>query len=156
MRSVRLLPTLPRTRSRVLTPSCRPSRPLPSREQLVIDKDLQNLPRRPSDGAFIVRAKATEANPSAPTRVFKLNSVDGGKVFIKRGDGDDSGSGSSQLEPRYVHLCPRCATPTAYQATPLPATRASIVYLHYGGFTEQQGTVPAEAWEGEDAVVDEP
>lgn len=52
--------------------------------QLVIDKDLAKLPRRPTDNAFVVRAKAPESNPLAPTRVFKLNSVDGGKVFIKR------------------------------------------------------------------------
>jgi hypothetical protein len=28
-----------------------------------------------------------------------------------------------------------------------------MLYLFYGGFTESQGSVPDEAWEGEEAVA---
>lgn len=54
--------------------------------QLVIDQALEQLPRRPIDGAIVVRCKDAQGPGETvkPARVFKLNSVDGGKVFVKR------------------------------------------------------------------------
>ncbi|KAL7412108.1 hypothetical protein BDY24DRAFT_394682 [Mrakia frigida] len=120
---------------------------------LVIDKALDLLPRRPIDGSIVVRCKpsppSSTSNPSnsstpSPPRTFKLNSVDGGKVFVKREP--------NLLEPHHLLLCSRCTTPIGYQCTPPPVKSGRWLYLYWGGMTEIQGQVPEEAWEGEEEV----
>ncbi|CED85487.1 Uncharacterized conserved protein [Phaffia rhodozyma] len=121
---------------------------------LVIDTDVRHLPRRPTDNTIVVRCKASsrptvsstgEPAPPVAPRVFKLNSVDGGKQFVKREN--------DLLEPQHIHLCPRCATPVGYQAAPPPTRNATFLYLYWGGLTEVQGHVPDEAWEGEEELL---
>jgi hypothetical protein len=63
-----------------------------------------------------------------------------------------SSSEEGLLEPQHLLLCPRCTTPIGYQPTPPPVKSGRFLYLQHGGMTENQGTVPPEAWEGEEEV----
>ena len=50
-------------------------------EQLVIDCSLNNLPRRTTDSAFIVRSQTKDGNNA---RVFKLNAKESGPLLVER------------------------------------------------------------------------
>ncbi|KAF8299897.1 hypothetical protein DL93DRAFT_581125 [Clavulina sp. PMI_390] len=106
---------------------------------LVIDKDLRKLPRRQTDGAYIVR---TEDSANGKGAIFKLNTTPSQPVVIERSNG---------YERQYRHLCTRCTLPVGYQLVAPPA-KTDFVYLNYGGMTLQQGHVPPEAFDGEQEV----
>jgi len=107
---------------------------------LVIDKNLNKLPRRKTDGAVVVRCRDA---PDAKASVFKLNAKAGDPVLIKRANG---------YERQWRYTCPRCSLPVAYQNSPHPIKSGPYLYIIWGAMTMLQGKVPQEAWEGEDEV----
>ncbi|CAK5275595.1 unnamed protein product, partial [Mycena citricolor] len=107
--------------------------------QLVIDKSLASLPRRPTDGAIIIRAQDNGDDEKA--RVFKLNAVVGDPILVERTGGH---------ECQYRFTCPRCTLPIGYQATPPPMKSGPYVYLLSGALSQVQGQVPADAFEGDE------
>ncbi|RSH88248.1 uncharacterized protein EHS24_000780 [Apiotrichum porosum] len=106
---------------------------------LVIQGKLDRLPRRKTDGAYIIRS---QPGAKAPARKFKLNAQPGQRVTVKR-------KGSDNLEIRQPFVCSRCKTPVAYQVPPPPAGSGPFVYIIKGAMTELQGRVPPDAFEGE-------
>ncbi|CAK5275593.1 unnamed protein product [Mycena citricolor] len=106
---------------------------------LVIDKSLASLPRRPTDGAIIIRAQDNGDDEKA--RVFKLNAVVGDPILVERTGGH---------ECQYRFTCPRCTLPIGYQATPPPMKSGPYVYLLSGALSQVQGQVPADAFEGDE------
>ncbi|GHJ84376.1 hypothetical protein NliqN6_0778 [Naganishia liquefaciens] len=113
---------------------------------LVIDRGLDKLPRRKTDGAFIVRCKDGKDLPLQAARKFKLNAKLGKQCLVKRKE-------SPYLEARTPLLCSRCNTTVAYQTTPPPIASGTYLYIVRGGLTEQQGRIPADAFEGEERVA---
>ncbi|KAF9076762.1 hypothetical protein BDP27DRAFT_1442147 [Rhodocollybia butyracea] len=100
---------------------------------LVIDKNLNALPRRHSDKATIVRCQDSE---SAAARVFKLNAAEGESVLIERNGGH---------ERQYRFSCPRCTLPVCYQSTPPPAKSGPFLYILAGALSQTQGALPQGA-----------
>ncbi|KAI5453914.1 hypothetical protein NCC49_004909 [Naganishia albida] len=113
---------------------------------LVIDRGLDRLPRRKTDGAYIVRCKDGQDLPLQAARKFKLNAEVGKQCFVKRKD-------SKYLEPRTPLLCSKCNTTVAYQTTPPPIASGAYLYILRGALTEHQGEIPVDAFEGEEAVA---
>ncbi|KAG9011843.1 hypothetical protein FRB94_007569 [Tulasnella sp. JGI-2019a] len=107
---------------------------------LVVDKNLNKLPRRRTDGAIIIRCRDSPAGKGA---VFKLNATQAGPLMIKRSNG---------YERQWRYTCPRCSLPVAYQNVPHPIKSGPYIYVIWGAMTMMQGKVPQEAWEGEDEV----
>lgn len=122
--------------------------------QLVIDKGLQALPQRKTDGATIIRSQASDTENA---RVFKLNAVAGDPVLIERFEMRicylrmlakcclflrDEGH-----ERQYRFHCPRCTLPIGYQSTPPPAKSGPFVYIFAGALTQMQGQVPQGAFD---------
>ncbi|WVQ75077.1 hypothetical protein IAR50_004686 [Cryptococcus sp. DSM 104548] len=116
---------------------------------LVLQGKLDRLPRRRTDGAYIIRAKAGEDPSKQPARKFKLNAQPGQKCLIKRRE-------TSDLELRQPLCCSRCKTPVAYQSLPSAVGEAPFLYVIKGAVTELQGRVPADAFEGEESLPLEP
>ncbi|WOO77588.1 UPF0428 protein [Vanrija pseudolonga] len=110
---------------------------------LVIQGKLDRLPRRKSDGAYIVRSQP--GRKGQPARKFKLNAQPGTCAIVKR-RGDD------KHEVRQPFVCSRCRTAVAYQAVAGPAGSAPFFYILQGAMTEQQGRIPPDAFEGEDQL----
>ncbi|PVG03617.1 hypothetical protein CPB86DRAFT_779351 [Serendipita vermifera] len=110
---------------------------------LVIDKNLDNLPRRHTDNAIILRSKSTQ---SAKACVFKLNAKETGAILLERPGG---------VERQYRYHCPRCNLPVAYQNEQPPVKNAPFVYILSGSLSLIQGQVPEDAFEGEDDMVTE-
>ncbi|KAJ7904653.1 hypothetical protein B0H14DRAFT_2663818 [Mycena olivaceomarginata] len=104
---------------------------------LVIDKTLNSLPRRRTDGSIVVRAQDTETDKA---RVFKLNAVSGEPVLLERPGGH---------ERQFRFHCPRCTLPIGYQSTPPPVKSGPFVYIFAGALSQVQGQVPADAFDGE-------
>ncbi|KAL1408219.1 hypothetical protein Q8F55_005025 [Vanrija albida] len=113
---------------------------------LVIQGKLDRLPRRKTDGAYIVRS--APGPKGQPARKFKLNAQAGQCAIVKRRGSDDS-------EVRQPFVCSRCRTAVAYQSSPGPAGSAPFFYILKGAMTEQQGRIPPDAFEGEDEVAAE-
>jgi len=112
----------------------------------VLDKELSKLPRRQSDGAYILRSQDVvddAGSVTAPARIFKLNVNVASPVFIQR---------SSGIERQFRFNCTRCTLPIGYQTVPGPIKSGPFVYVNYGALTLQQGYVPSEAFEGEQEV----
>ncbi|KAK1923706.1 hypothetical protein DB88DRAFT_528729 [Papiliotrema laurentii] len=112
---------------------------------LVIQGKLHRLPRRRSDGSYIVRSKDA---PKAPARKFKLNAQAGDRYLLQRKDSD-------KMEIRQPFVCGRCNLTVAYQTTPPPAGSGPFLYILKGSMTELQGRSPDDAFEGEEAVFEE-
>ncbi|TXT13341.1 hypothetical protein VHUM_00708 [Vanrija humicola] len=108
---------------------------------LVIQGKLDRLPRRKTDGAYIVRSQP--GPKGQPARKFKLNAQQGTCVIVKR---------SEDKEVRQPFVCSRCRTAVAYQTTAGAAGSAPFFYILKGAMTEQQGRIPPDAFEGEDEL----
>ncbi|WVQ79307.1 hypothetical protein IAT38_001404 [Cryptococcus sp. DSM 104549] len=117
---------------------------------LVLQGKLERLPKRKSDGAYIIRSKPGADETKQPARKFKLNATPGQRCLLKK-------KGTQELELRQPFCCSRCSTTIAYQTTPAPAGDAPFLYILKGSMTELQGRVPADAYEGEELLppVDE-
>ncbi|KAI0324959.1 hypothetical protein GY45DRAFT_1288072 [Cubamyces sp. BRFM 1775] len=109
---------------------------------LVIDKSLSTLPRRPTDGAIVIRCQDTE---DAKARIFKLNATPRDPVLIERQGGH---------EKQYRFHCPRCALPVAYQSTPPPVKSGPFLYVLKGALSQIQGQVPSDAFEDEKLLAE--
>ncbi|CAE6476243.1 unnamed protein product [Rhizoctonia solani] len=113
---------------------------------LVIDKSLNSLPRRKTDGAIIVRSQDA---PNSKARVFKLNvNLASQPVMIER-----------KCEQGYLHErqyrfnCTRCDLLIGYQSTPGPIKSGPFVYILWGSVSQVQGQYPPEAFEGEQEAL---
>ncbi|KAI6163045.1 hypothetical protein EDD17DRAFT_1570930 [Pisolithus thermaeus] len=105
--------------------------------QLVIEKSLAALPRRRTDGAYIIRCRENETGKAV---VFKLNaSTSAAPVLVKR---------SGAYERQYRFSCPRCNLLVGYQSTPLPVKSGPYLYILKGALTHAQGQIPKDAFEG--------
>ncbi|KAI6105814.1 hypothetical protein F5141DRAFT_1126244 [Pisolithus sp. B1] len=104
---------------------------------LVIEKSLAALPRRRTDGAYIIRCRENETGKAV---VFKLNaSTSAAPVLVKR---------SGAYERQYRFSCPRCNLLVGYQSTPLPVKSGPYLYILKGALTHAQGQIPKDAFEG--------
>ncbi|KAI6003740.1 hypothetical protein EDD15DRAFT_2219817 [Pisolithus albus] len=104
---------------------------------LVIEKSLAALPRRRTDGAYIIRCRE---NVTGKAVVFKLNaSTSVAPVLVNR---------SGAYERQYRFSCPRCNLLVGYQYTPLPVKSGPYLYILKGALTHAQGHVPKDAFEG--------
>ncbi|KAJ9112377.1 hypothetical protein QFC19_000798 [Naganishia cerealis] len=103
---------------------------------LVIDRGLDKLPRRKTDGSYIIRCKDGADLPLQAARKFKLNAEPGQQCYIKRFPVTST--------VQYV---------VAYQTTGPPIGSGKFLYVLPGGLTEHQGRIPADAFEGEEAVA---
>jgi hypothetical protein len=129
----------------------------------VIDKTLNSLPRRRTDGSIVVRAQDTETDKA---RVFKLNAVSGEPVLLERCVASRCGVGATSRiinhsflvvrahrpgghERQFRFHCPRCTLPIGYQSTPPPVKSGPFVYIFAGALSQVQGQVPADAFDGE-------
>ncbi|KAH8084757.1 hypothetical protein HD553DRAFT_311645 [Filobasidium floriforme] len=112
---------------------------------LVIDRGLDKLPRRKTDESYVIRCKDGMDLPLQSARKFKLSAKEGSRCLVKRRD-------DKRLELRKSFMCSRCNTQVAYQTGPGPIGSDQFLYLLKGGVTEQQGRIPDDAFEGEDAV----
>ncbi|KAJ9116686.1 hypothetical protein QFC20_000620 [Naganishia adeliensis] len=110
---------------------------------LVIDRALDKLPRRKTDGAYIVRCKDGKDLPLQAARKFKLNAEAGKQCFVKR-------YASSSLD-NLAHLY--SARNVTRQTTPPPIASGAYLYILRGALTEHQGEIPADAFEGEELVA---
>jgi hypothetical protein len=115
---------------------------------LVIDKALRLLPRRRTDGAYILRN--IDGATGAKKRTYKLNvNRDSKAVLIRRGE-DGSTTG---LEKQYRLRCTRCDLPLGYDTLdPLAVKRGLLkpppyTFLFSGALTETQSAVPADAYD---------
>ncbi|WVF68588.1 hypothetical protein IAT40_003357 [Kwoniella sp. CBS 6097] len=115
---------------------------------LVLQGKLDRLPRRKTDGSFIIRSKPGADEDKQPARKFKLNAQPGQRCLIKR-------KGTQDLEIRQPFCCSRCNTTVAYQTAPPPAGDGPFLYILKGSMTELQGRIPPDAFEGEDQLKDE-
>ncbi|KAK6908781.1 hypothetical protein V866_002373 [Kwoniella sp. B9012] len=112
---------------------------------LVLQGKLDRLPRRKTDGAYIIRSKDGKDPIKQPARKFKLNATPGQRCLIKK-------KGSQELEIRQPFACSRCNTTIAYQTSPPPAGDGPFLYILKGSMTELQGRIPPDAFEGEEAI----
>ncbi|KAI6134963.1 hypothetical protein EV401DRAFT_2249959 [Pisolithus croceorrhizus] len=104
---------------------------------LVIEKSLAALPRRRTDGAYIIRCRENETGKAV---VFKLNaSTSAAPVLVKK---------SGAYERQYRFSCPRCNLLVGYQSTPLPVKSGPYLYILKGALTHAQGQIPKDAFEG--------
>ncbi|KAI6047426.1 hypothetical protein EDC04DRAFT_3052276 [Pisolithus marmoratus] len=104
---------------------------------LVVEKSLAALPRRRTDGAYIIRCKENETGKAV---VFKLNaSSSAAPVLVER---------SGAYERQYRISCPRCNLFVGYQSTPWPVKSGPYLYILKGALTHAQGQVPKDAFEG--------
>ncbi|WVR08167.1 hypothetical protein IAU60_005213 [Kwoniella sp. DSM 27419] len=116
---------------------------------LVLQGKLDRLPRRRTDGAYIIRSKAGADPDRQPARKYKLNAVPSQRCLIKK-------KGTQDLEIRQPFSCARCNTTIAYQVAPPPAGDGPFLYILKGSMTELQGRVPPDAFEGEDELPPAP
>ncbi|WWC65966.1 uncharacterized protein I303_108588 [Kwoniella dejecticola CBS 10117] len=110
---------------------------------LVLQGKLDRLPRRKTDGSYIIRSKDGEDPIKQPARKFKLNATPGQRCLIKK-------KGGQELEIRQPFVCSRCNTTIAYQSTLPPAGDGPFLYILKGSMTELQGRLPPDAFEGEE------
>ncbi|KAK4687114.1 hypothetical protein P7C73_g2996, partial [Tremellales sp. Uapishka_1] len=116
---------------------------------LVCQGKLDRLPRRKTDGSYIIRSQAGSNAELQPQRKFKLNAVPGQKCVIRRKD-------SAKIEIRQPFVCGRCNATVAYQSTPPPAGDGPFLYILKGSMTELQGRLPPDAFEGEELLGPSP
>ncbi|KAI9288252.1 hypothetical protein BC943DRAFT_318075 [Umbelopsis sp. AD052] len=88
---------------------------------LVIDHDLQQLPRRETDSSYVV---------SNAGRTFKLTVEQGETVILRREEG---------YEKQCRLVCPRCNLLIGYETTP-ERRKGPYTYILDGALTEQQGS----------------
>ncbi|KAI8085169.1 uncharacterized protein BX664DRAFT_284237 [Halteromyces radiatus] len=93
---------------------------------LVIDAELQLLPRRKTDNAIIIDNRQ---------RTYKLTAEAKQPVILKRGEG---------FEKQYRYHCPRCELLIAYE---MKEERKSghYTYIVDAALTEVQGVAPSSA-----------
>ncbi|KAK8849581.1 hypothetical protein IAR55_004916 [Kwoniella newhampshirensis] len=112
---------------------------------LVLQGKLDRLPKRKSDGAYIIRSQPGPDPSKQPARKFKLNATPGTRCLLNR-------KGTQDLEIRQPFCCSRCNTTIAYQTAPPPAGEAPFLYILKGAMTELQGRVPPDAFDGEESL----
>ncbi|KAG0143183.1 hypothetical protein CROQUDRAFT_49203 [Cronartium quercuum f. sp. fusiforme G11] len=104
---------------------------------LVIDKPLSLLPRRPTDGSYVIRN-------ISPKRSYKLNTLYLNKqpVLLRR---EPYG-----FEKQWRHLCHRCELVIGYETK---AEKGDWTYILPGALTETQSSVPPSALDLNPAVT---
>lgn len=92
---------------------------------LVCDQSLDELPKRPLDGARVMRC--LDSPKGAKKTTFKLSARQGKQVMLRRPDGT--------LEKQHRFHCSRCDLPLGYEVTPPPLKSGKFTYILPGALT---------------------